>query len=81
MKLAVTQTSGETIEKICWPGAHVIADLDIALGDPAVLRRPDDGPFEVEIGLIQLRLRLLDLAFQLGDLGVGLPNALRRRLG
>ncbi len=26
------------------PGVHVIADLDIALGDPAILRRPHDGP-------------------------------------
>ena len=74
------QTSGETIEKICWPGGHVIADFDIALGDPTVLRRPDDGPFEVEFGLIQLRLGLLDLTRQLADVSVGLADALRHRL-
>ena len=46
-------------------GGQIIADLDIALGDPAILRRLDRRPRQVEVGLIQPRLRLLDLALGL----------------
>ena len=55
----------------------IIARFDIALGDPAVLRGRDDGPGQIEIGLVEPRLRLLDLPAQLSDLRVGLADSLR----
>ena len=57
----------------------VVAHFHIALGDPAILRRPDDRPGEIEIRLIKLRLSLLDLTLQLVDLSIGLADMLRHR--
>src|SRR5580704_10661976 len=59
---------------------HVIAHFDIALGDPAVLGRGHDRPGEIQQRLIEPGLGLLDLAFELADLRIRLPDLLRNRL-
>src|ERR1700722_104732 len=57
-------------------GRDVIALFHVALGDPAVLRRLDHGPGQIQIRLVEPGLRLLDLALELADGGVGLADAL-----
>ncbi len=59
------------------PGRHVGADLDIALGDPAILRGRDDRIGQIEQSLIEPGFRLIDLAVELRDLRNGLGDALR----
>ena len=79
LKFAVTQSSRRDDREELLAGRHVVAGFDIALGDPAVLRRRDNGPGQIEIGLIEPGLRLLDLTFELPDLRVGLADPLRHR--
>ncbi len=50
---------------------------DLAPATADALRRRDRGPGEVEFGLVELRLCLLDLAFELFHLRFGLANLLR----
>src|ERR1700733_3425504 len=56
-------------------GGDVIALFHVAFGDPAVLRRLDHGPGQIQIRLIEPCLRLLDLALELADSGIGLTDA------
>src|ERR1700691_5721828 len=58
-------------------GRDVITLFDVALGDPAVLRRLDHGPGQIEIRLIESGLRLLNLALELVDGRIPLADALR----
>src|SRR5258706_1662589 len=59
------------------PRYNVVALLHVPPGNPSVLRRRNDGPGQVEFGLVELRLCLLDLAFELLHLRFGLANLLR----
>src|SRR6266481_813354 len=58
---------------------NVVALLHVPPGNPSVLRRRDRGPGQVQFGLVELRLCLLDLAFELLHLRLGLANLLRDR--
>src|SRR5664279_5905121 len=58
----------------------VIAHLNIAFGDPAILWRLHHGPRKVQIGLVEASLRLFRLALELPHLRIGLADPLRHRL-
>ena len=62
-------------------GGDVLVDLDALAGDDAVGRSHDFGVAQVELGLIELRLRLLDLGLGLSGAGILRGHLLRTGLG
>ena len=62
-------------------GLHVVALLDVALGDPAILRRGDAGPGQVQRRLVELGAGQRHLRLELAHLGLGLADILRHQLG
>ena len=81
LKLAVTQTVRRDDREDRLPGLHVVALLDVALGDPAVLRRSDLGPGQVELRLVELRPGLRHLRLELATCASAWPMILRHQVG
>ncbi len=58
MKFAVTQTLRRHQRENLLAGRHISTDLDIALGDPAILQRLHDRIGKIEQGLVEPGFRL-----------------------